>query len=59
MDLRILAMGICFGEKSFHVAVQQVGINNLAQQACKAVYDYLAKYQNGAPPFGDIALLAV
>lgn len=50
---------IRLGEKGFHHAIQQFGVNVPAQQACQSVYDCLVTYQNGAPQFDDVTLLAV
>lgn len=51
--------GIRFGEKGFHSAVKEFGVNHSSQQACQAVYDCLVEYQEGAPQFDDVTLLAV
>ena len=48
-----------FGDAGLKKAIQQFGINNTAQQTCQAVYECLIEYQNGAPQFDDVTLLAV
>jgi serine phosphatase RsbU (regulator of sigma subunit) len=53
------ASGVRFGEARLHRVLQQYGINSRAQQTCQSVYDCLVDYQNGAPQFDDITLLAV
>jgi serine phosphatase RsbU (regulator of sigma subunit) len=51
--------GVRFGDEGLKKAIQQFGINNPAQQTCQTVYDRLVEYQNGAPQFDDVTLLAV
>lgn len=51
--------GIRFGDKALKDVIQQLGITNPAQQTCQSVYECLVEYQNGAPQFDDITLLAV
>lgn len=48
-----------FGEEASRSLIQQLGTNNAAQATCQAVYDRLVEYQNGAPQFDDVTLLAV
>lgn len=48
-----------FGDKGFHAAVKQFGVNGSAQQACQGVYDCLVEYQENVPQFDDVTLLAV
>jgi sigma-B regulation protein RsbU (phosphoserine phosphatase) len=53
------AEGVRFGENGFKNAIRQYGIHYPAQQICQTVYDCLLEYQNGAPQFDDVTLLAV
>ncbi len=50
---------IRFGDEALRTVIQQLGTKNSAQQTCQAVYDRLVEYQNGAPQFDDVTLLAV
>lgn len=51
--------GIRFGDDRLKKVVQQLGTNNPAQETCQEIFDTLAKFQNGAPQFDDVTLLAV
>lgn len=48
-----------FGEKGFHAAIQRFAVHAPAQEACQVVYNCLVQYQDGAPQFDDVTLLAV
>ena len=48
-----------FGKEGLIEVVKQFGIYTPAQQTCQAIYDHLVEYQNGAPQFDDVTLIAV
>lgn len=50
---------VSFGLTGVEQIVQQFGITSSAQQTCQAIFTTLIEYQNGAPQFDDITLLAV
>jgi phosphoserine phosphatase RsbU/P len=51
--------GIRFGNENLNQIVEQFGIVSPAQQTCEAIYDTLVNFQQGAPQFDDVTLLAV
>jgi sigma-B regulation protein RsbU (phosphoserine phosphatase) len=51
--------GIRFGNEGLKNAVQQFGMQTSAQQTCEAIYKALVNFQNGAPQFDDVTILAV
>lgn len=53
------AESVRFGETGFHAAIRTLAVDVPSQQACQAVYQCLVEYQNGAPQFDDVTLLAV
>ena len=50
---------VSFGSAHLEQVVQKHGTQNSAQQTCQAVFDALVEFQNGAPQFDDVTLLAV
>jgi serine phosphatase RsbU (regulator of sigma subunit) len=48
-----------FGKEGLIELVKQFGIHRPVQQACQSIYDALIEYQDGAPQFDDVTLLAV
>jgi len=53
------ADGIRFGNENVNQIVERFGIIYPAQKTCQAIYDTLVDFQQGAPQFDDITLLAV
>ena len=51
--------GIRFGDERLKKLIRQLGTDRSAQEICQAVYDCLIGYQNSAPQFDDVTLLAV
>ena len=51
--------GIRFGNENLNQIVERFGISSPAQQTCEAIYETLTDFQQGAPQFDDITLLAV
>jgi phosphoserine phosphatase RsbU/P len=51
--------GVRFGNDGLYKKIEELQGGNSAQQSCQAVYDCLVEYQNGAPQFDDVTLLAV
>jgi hypothetical protein len=52
------AEGVRFGEQGLKDLIRHIGVHVPAQSICQAVHDRLLEYQNGAPQFDDITLLA-
>lgn len=50
---------IRFGKEGLIEVVKQFESYIPAQETCQAIYDFLVEYQNGAPQFDDVTLLAV
>jgi sigma-B regulation protein RsbU (phosphoserine phosphatase) len=48
-----------FGDEGLIELVKQFGIASPAQQTCEAIYAALVAFQNSAPQFDDVTLLAV
>lgn len=50
--------GVRFGEQGLKDLVRHIGTHIPAQTICQAVHDRLLEYQDGAPQFDDITMLA-
>ena len=51
--------GVRFGNENLNQIVKRYGITSPAQQTCEAIYDTLLSFQQGAPQFDDVILLAL